>query len=124
MLEYSGGNTFTGRVFPIQPKGYNRVLIAYEELLPMMGDQVVYRFPLPNRKLSEMQIMLQANQADFTETVFYPKEAKKETGGGRVVYSGVLNSTTIAGTAHNDRTRWSWSVQAQSSAQALAGSNR
>src|SRR5207245_7513826 len=36
---------------------------------------------------SEMQVTLQANQADFTEPVFYPKEAKKETGGGRVVYS-------------------------------------
>src|SRR5262249_38905215 len=34
LLEYAGGNTFSGRVFPIQPKGYNRVLIAYEELLP------------------------------------------------------------------------------------------
>jgi hypothetical protein len=87
LLEYSGGNTFTGRVFPIQPKGYNRVLIAYEELLPIVGDHAVYHFPLPNCKLSEMQVTLQANEADFTEPVFYPKEAKRETGGGRVVYS-------------------------------------
>ena len=35
LLEYAGGNTFSGRVFPIPPKGYNRVLIAYEELLPV-----------------------------------------------------------------------------------------
>jgi tetratricopeptide (TPR) repeat protein len=99
LLEYSGGNTFTGRVFPIQPKGYNRVLIAYEELLPVIGEQSVYRFPLPNRKLSEMQFTLQANQADFTETAFYPKEAKKETGGGRVVYSQTWKDAEAKGEA-------------------------
>ena len=33
LLEYAGGNTFRGRVFPIPPNGYNRVLIAYEETL-------------------------------------------------------------------------------------------
>ena len=33
LLEYAGGNTFRGRVFPIAPKGYNRVIIAYEETL-------------------------------------------------------------------------------------------
>jgi tetratricopeptide (TPR) repeat protein len=87
LLEYSGGNTFTGRVFPIQPKGYNRVIIAYEELLPVVNEHALYRFPLPNRKLSEVQVTLQANEADFTEAVFFPKEAKKETGGGRMVYS-------------------------------------
>ena len=34
LLEYASGNTFRGRVFPIPPKGYNRVLLAYEETLP------------------------------------------------------------------------------------------
>ncbi len=87
LLEYSGGNTFTGRVFPILPKGFNRVIIAYEELLPIVNEHTLYRFPLPDRKLSEMQLTLQANQADFTETQFFPKEAKKEIGGGRLVYS-------------------------------------
>jgi hypothetical protein len=87
LLEYSGGNTFTGRVFPISPKGFNRVIIAYEELLPIVQEHALYRFSLPNRKLSEVQISLQANQSDFTKTQFFPKEAKKETGGDRVVYS-------------------------------------
>src|SRR5207244_615121 len=56
---------------------------------------------LPNTKLSEMQVTLQANQADFVEPVFYPKEAKKETGGGRVVYS----HTWKDGTPGADATR-------------------
>src|SRR5205814_10502386 len=53
LLEYAGGNTFSGRVFPIPPKGYNRVLIAYEELLPVASAKVQYRFPLPDCKLAE-----------------------------------------------------------------------
>ena len=36
LLEYASGNTFRGRVFPIAPKGYNRVILAYEELLPLV----------------------------------------------------------------------------------------
>src|SRR5205807_7420179 len=52
LLEYAGGNTFSGRVFPIPPRGYNRVLIAYEELLPFAQDRVLYRYPLPDCKLT------------------------------------------------------------------------
>src|SRR5258708_38288725 len=33
LLEYASGNTFRGRVFPIAPRGYNRVPLAYEETL-------------------------------------------------------------------------------------------
>jgi hypothetical protein len=64
LLEYAGGNTFSGRVFPILPKGYNRVLIAYEELLPVVQDHNVYRFPLPDCKLAELQFNLSANTAE------------------------------------------------------------
>ena len=97
LLEYSGGNTFTGRVFPIPAKGYNRVIIAYEELLPVVNEHALYRFPLPNRKLSELQFTLQANQSDFTEAVFLPKEAKKDIGGGRVVYSHTWHDAEVKG---------------------------
>ncbi len=62
LLEYAGGNTFRGRVFPIAPKGYNRVVLAYEELLPVVGNRMVYRFPLPG-KVREMTFSLQAAAA-------------------------------------------------------------
>ena len=81
LLEYAGGNTFRGRVFPIPPKGYNRVLIAYEEQLPFVGDQVRYRFPLPDCKLTEMQFTLKASAAECKDATFQPKE--RETRGGR-----------------------------------------
>jgi tetratricopeptide (TPR) repeat protein len=97
LLEYSGGNTFTGRVFPIAAKGFNRVIIAYEELMPVVNEHALYRFPLPNRMMSDVQFTLQARESEFTETQFLPKEAKKETGGGRVVYSHTWKNTELQG---------------------------
>jgi hypothetical protein len=67
LLEYAGGNTFSGRVFPIPPNGYSRVLLAYEELLPVIGDKDVYRFALPDCKLNEVVFTLQATAAECKE---------------------------------------------------------
>jgi hypothetical protein len=86
LLEYAGGNTFSGRVFPIPAKGYNRVLIAYEELLPTAKEQVLYRYPLPDCKLTELQFSLQARTADCPQAAFRPATAQKDEGGGQVVY--------------------------------------
>src|SRR5262249_17731088 len=61
LLEYTGGNTFSGRVFPIPPKGFSRVILAYEELLPVIGTQDVYRFALPDCKLNDVQFTFQAD---------------------------------------------------------------
>jgi hypothetical protein len=87
LLEYAGGNTFRGRVFPIPPKGYNRVLLAYEEVLPSSGDRSLYRFPLPDCKLAELQFTLDASAADCKDPSFQPKGAAKEEGGSRVMYT-------------------------------------
>jgi hypothetical protein len=87
LLEYAGGNTFRGRVFPIAPKGYNRVILAYEETLPVAGDKMLYRFPLPGCKLSEMSFILQAGAAECREPSFAPKNAVKQEGGGRVQFT-------------------------------------
>src|SRR5207237_10100015 len=61
LLEYAGGNTFSCRVFPIPPKGFSRVILAYEELLPVIGTQDVYRFALPDCKLNDVQFTFQAD---------------------------------------------------------------
>ena len=87
LLEYAGGNTFRGRVFPIAPKGYNRVLIAYEELLPITGDRMLYRFPLPGKKLSELKFSLQANTGACKEPRFQPDGAGKDESGGQVRFT-------------------------------------
>jgi hypothetical protein len=87
LLEYAGGNTFSGRVFPIPPKSYSRVLLAYEESLPITGEQLVYRFPLPGRKLPEMRFTLSADAKDCLQPTFLPKDAAREESGGRVTFS-------------------------------------
>jgi hypothetical protein len=86
LLEYAGGNTFSARIFPIPAKGYNRVVVAYEELLPGADGRVFYRYPLPDCKLTELQLSVQAKTADCRDVAFRPEGAKKEEGGGQVVF--------------------------------------
>jgi hypothetical protein len=97
LLEYAGGNTFTGRVFPIPAKGYNRVILAYEELLPMIQEKAVYHFPLPGRPLPEMQFSLQANTAECKEPLFFPKDTRKEEGGSFLLYRRTWTDTKPEG---------------------------
>ncbi len=87
LLEYASGNTFRGRVFPIAPKGYNRVILAYEELLPLADGQLLYRFPLPDLPVNDVQFTLTANTKECKYTAMLPKNAKKESGGSQVTYS-------------------------------------
>ncbi len=86
LLEYAGGNTFSGRVFPIPRKGYNRVLLAYEELLPMSEGKAIYRFALPRVKLTEMQFSLQARKQDMKDWSVRPDNIEKTEGKKRLTY--------------------------------------
>jgi hypothetical protein len=87
LLEYAGGNTFRGRVFPIPARGYNRVVIAYEETLPVTTGQMVYRFPLPGVYLTDMNFTLRANATECLDPVILPKGARKETLGGGLSFT-------------------------------------
>ncbi|MBN2496372.1 MAG: hypothetical protein JXR96_17395 [Deltaproteobacteria bacterium] len=49
LLEWSGGNTFQARVFPIEPSSLKRVVLVYEQTLPFDGQHLRYTFPLPDR---------------------------------------------------------------------------
>ena len=56
-------------VFPIPPKGYNRVLIAYEETLPVIEGQQTYRFPLPEGKLNDLTFSLRARPERIARSI-------------------------------------------------------
>jgi hypothetical protein len=99
LLEYAGGNTFSGRVFPIPARGYNRILIAYEELLPAGDAGVHYRFPLPDCKLTDLQLTLRASADDCREPVFQPADAAKEERGGQLVFSKIWKEQGPGGDA-------------------------
>ncbi len=87
LLEYAGGTTFRGRVFPIPAKGYNRVIVAYEETLPVTSGEMIYRFALPAVKLTEMKFSLQASAAECLKPVMLPKGAKQETLGSGLFFT-------------------------------------
>jgi tetratricopeptide (TPR) repeat protein len=87
LLEYASGNTFRGRVFPIAPGGYNRVVLAYEELLPVSEGKMVYRFALPDRQLAALHFTLNASEADCREREFVPAGHSVQEAAGRVYYA-------------------------------------
>jgi hypothetical protein len=97
VLEYAGGNTFRGRVFPIPAKGFNRVILAYEELLPVQRGRQVYRFPLPGVKLQEMKFTLAGSTKNCKTSVFSLAEAKKEEKGGFLSFSKEWNNAIPEG---------------------------
>jgi hypothetical protein len=97
LLEYAGGNTFRGRVFPIPAKGYNRVLIAYEETLPVSDGRLLYRFPLPGQKLADMTFTLQARSSECRQPTFDLKDGAKVESGGRVTFTRSWKDTKPTG---------------------------
>ncbi|BBM86593.1 VIT and vWA domain-containing protein [Candidatus Uabimicrobium amorphum] len=46
LVEWVASNTFRARVFPIQRQSYHRIVIAYEETLPVVDNVAKYRFAL------------------------------------------------------------------------------
>jgi Flp pilus assembly protein TadD len=97
LLEHAGGNGFLGRVFPIPPRGFNRVVLAYEETLPVVGERLLYRFPLPGRKLSELRFHLQARASECRAATALPAELKKGDGDGRLTFSHTWKDEAPAG---------------------------
>lgn len=50
LIEWAGGNTFSTRVFPLRPRSFQRVIIAYEQTLPKIEGQNRYEFFFPAAK--------------------------------------------------------------------------
>ena len=66
LLRRGAENKFVGRVFPIQPKAYNRVIIAYEETLPFISGRLLYRFCFPKSSdAKELSIRVSVLRDDF-----------------------------------------------------------
>jgi hypothetical protein len=88
LLEYAGANTFRGRVFPIPAKGYNRVIIAYEQTLERVDEQLRYRFPLPDCELKDLNFALTAASDDCRNPAFNTKKIEKSEKEGKLLYAG------------------------------------
>ena len=53
LLEWSGGNLFKARVFPIFAHSEKRIRIRYTQVLPMQGNKLVYRYALRSELLRQ-----------------------------------------------------------------------
>ncbi|MEZ5988944.1 MAG: VIT domain-containing protein [Planctomycetota bacterium] len=73
LLEYAVGNVFRGRVFPIPPKGLNRVILVYEETLADDGGVQSYRFPLPDCDLGLLHVTVSTPIAGVADLELTPK---------------------------------------------------
>lgn len=94
LLEYASGNTFRGRVFPIQPKGLSRVIVAYEEHLDFAGDAIRYRFPLPDCPLELLHVTATLPEAEARADRWAPADgAVRRVADGRIVYEQAWETT-------------------------------
>jgi tetratricopeptide (TPR) repeat protein len=53
LLEWSGGNIFKARVFPIEPYSEKRIKITYTQVLPLKGNRYRYSYPLQSEMLKQ-----------------------------------------------------------------------
>ncbi|MGA2061934.1 MAG: VIT domain-containing protein [Thermoguttaceae bacterium] len=53
LLEWSGGNIFKARVFPIEPNSEKRIKITYTQVLPLKGNRYHYSYPLQSEMLKQ-----------------------------------------------------------------------
>jgi len=77
LLEWSGGNIFKARVFPIFPNSEKRVTITYTQVLPMRNGICRYSYPLASemlrqKPLRELQIIANIFSAAPLKSVACP----------------------------------------------------
>jgi tetratricopeptide (TPR) repeat protein len=53
LLEWSGGNIFTARIFPIEPLSEKRIKITYTQVLPLKGNRFTYSYALQSELLQQ-----------------------------------------------------------------------
>ncbi|MBL4848390.1 MAG: hypothetical protein JKY65_22955, partial [Planctomycetes bacterium] len=68
LLEWSGGNTFQARIFPIEARGLKRIVFTFEQTLPRAGDHLRYAFPLPGDvRLGDVELFVHTKNPDALE---------------------------------------------------------
>jgi tetratricopeptide (TPR) repeat protein len=82
LLEWSGGNMFKARVFPIEAHSEKRIQISYTQVLPMKGGGYRYTYALQSEMLKqhplrELQIDLKLNSALPLKAVTCPTHAAR-----------------------------------------------
>lgn len=63
LVEQVAPNTFDARVFPINARGQNRVIVSYDQTLPRVGQGGEYDFPVPAGRLQSFDFDIVADAA-------------------------------------------------------------
>ena len=61
LLEKGTGNNYKARIYPIPPKGYKRVLLAYDESLTIADNKQLVKVPLAFQKLEDFSLNVMMN---------------------------------------------------------------
>ncbi|WP_020476056.1 VIT domain-containing protein [Zavarzinella formosa] len=82
LLEWSGGNIFKARVFPIPPQSEKRIKITYTQVLPMQGNRYRYGYGLQSELLKQhplrdLKIDVKVNSAIAIKSVVSPTHAAR-----------------------------------------------
>lgn len=72
--EDPSGNGFQGPIGQVPPGAFIRVVLAYEEVLPIRNGRVQYRYLLPASGNPEGSIKLQADVSGVRQAVFTPRD--------------------------------------------------
>ncbi len=83
LLEWSGGNIFKARVFPILPHSEKRIKITYTQVLPLKGNRYRYSYALVSEMLRqhplrELDIDVKVNSAIALKSVTSPTHPTRE----------------------------------------------
>jgi predicted Zn-dependent protease len=82
LLEWTVGNLFKARVFPIEPSSEKRIKIVYTQVLPLRGNQYRYSYGLRSellrsRPLRELSLSVQIHSALPLKSVLCPTHATR-----------------------------------------------
>src|SRR5207237_6101809 len=90
LLEWSGGNVFKARVFPIPGRSEKRIKITYTQVLPLKGSRYRYSYALQSELLQqhplrELSIDVKVNSAVALKSVTSPTHPTRND---RTAHSG------------------------------------
>ncbi|MBK9260392.1 MAG: AgmX/PglI C-terminal domain-containing protein [Polyangiaceae bacterium] len=91
LLEWKGGSTFSLKIFPMPARQSRKVLLAYDEVLPVVGGRVKYTYPLslgPDRAVKmdnfRLHVTIEDAGANAAETKMAGHSASLRTENGRL----------------------------------------
>ena len=82
LLEWTGGNIFKARVFPIEPRSEKRIKIVYTQVLPLRGNRYRYSYGLRSELLQttplrELSLRVTVNSAMSLKSVHCPTHSAR-----------------------------------------------